>query len=106
MHGGWAAADCPAVFPESRTRRYLVSPSGLSIDRGKNAVYFSSIFKWYGEDFIARYSPDAGFTGLGKTERAVAKFCSAYMTSTDSDFLSAGGYAFKYLDYDWSLNEK
>jgi hypothetical protein len=62
--------------------------------------------KWYGEDFVARYSPNAGFTGLDMTERAVAKFCSEYVDSADSNFLSAGGYAFRYLDYDWSLNEK
>lgn len=113
-----AAKGCPILRNEAyhaekldeqlndQSRRYLLSPTGLSIDREKMVVYFSSIFKWYGEDFIAKYSPKAGFTGLDKTERAVAKFCSAYVVSTDSGFLSAGGYEFKYLDYDWSLNEK
>jgi len=113
-----AAKGCPMLRGKAYTadkldeqlneqsRGYLTSPEGLSVDRGKNDVYFSSIFKWYGEDFIAKYSPKAGFTGLDKTERAVANFCSEYIVSTDSDFLSAGGYAFKYLDYDWTLNEK
>ena len=113
-----AAKGCPALRNEAyhsekldeqlndQSRRYLLSPAGLSIDREKKVVYFSSIFKWYGEDFIAKYSPNAGFTGLDKTERAVANFCSAYLTSADSEFLSAGGYSVKYLDYDWSLNEK
>ena len=113
-----AAKGCPPLRSEvylaetldgqlnDQSRGYLTSQAGLSIDREKKVVYFSSIFKWYGEDFISKYSPKAGFTGLDKTERAVAKFCSAYIVSTDSAFLSAGGYAFKYLDYDWSLNEK
>jgi hypothetical protein len=91
---------------DDQSRRYLISPNGLSIDREKKGVYFSSIFKWYGEDFIARYSPATGFTGLDKTERAVANFYSSYLTAADSNFLSVGGYSVKYLDYDWSLNEK
>jgi len=112
-----AAKGCPPLRSEAylaekldeqlddQSRRYLVSPAGLSIDREKKGVYFSSIFKWYGEDFIARYAPATGFTGLDKTERAVANFCSPYLTAADSNFLAVGGYSVKYLDYDWSLNE-
>ena len=91
---------------EDQTRRFLESPIGLRIDRGGNTVYFSSIFKWYGEDFVAGFSPKSGFAGLGKTERAVAHFCSGYLSAPDGDYLKAGGYSVKYLDYDWSLNDR
>jgi hypothetical protein len=113
-----AAKGCPPLRSEAylaekledqlsdQSRRYLLSPAGLGIDRGEKTVYFSSIFKWYGEDFIAMYSPTSGFTGLDKTERAVANFCCAFLVPADRDFLSAGGYSVKYLDYDWSLNGK
>lgn len=113
-----AAKGCPPLRSEAylaekledqlsnQSRRYLLSPAGLGIDRGEKTVNFSSIFKWYGEDFIARYSPASGFTCLDKTERAVANFCSAFLVPADRDFLSAGGYSVKYLDYDWSLNGK
>ena len=113
-----AAKGCPQLRGKAYTadkldeqfsdqsRRYLVSPAGLRIDREKQIVYFSSIFKWYGEDFIARYSPATGFAGIDKTERAVANFCSAFLVSADRDYLTAGEYAVKFLDYDWSLNEK
>ena len=113
-----AAKGCPQLRGKAYTadkldeqfsdqsRRYLVSPAGLRIDREKKVVYFSSIFKWYGEDFIARYSPATGFAGIDKTERAVANFCSAFLVSADHDYLTAGEYAVKFLDYDWSLNEK
>ena len=113
-----AAKGCPTLRSDAYTpeklndqldeqvRRYLTRSAGLNLDRKKNVVYFSSIFKWYGKDFVARYSPTTGFTGLDKTERAVANFCSAYLISADRDFLSAGGYSVKYLDYDWSLNGK
>jgi hypothetical protein len=111
-----AAKGCPPLRSEAyvasklnaqlddQARRYLASPAGLRIDRGGKAVYFSSIFKWYGKDFVAGYSPSSGFAGLDRTERAVANFCSRYVSASDSDFLKRGGYSVRYLDYDWSLN--
>ena len=98
-----AAKSCPQLRSEAYTtekldeqlndqsRQYLVSPAGLNVDRKKKVVYFSSIFKWYGEDFVAKYLPTTGFAGLDKTERAVANFCSAYLISADREFLATGG---------------
>lgn len=113
-----AAKGCPPLRSEAyvadqldaqlddQSRRFLASPAGLRIDRGEKIVYFSSIFKWYGKDFIDRFSPATGFPGLDKTERAVAHFSSGYLSTADGDYLKSGGYSVKYLDYDWSLNEK
>lgn len=113
-----AAKGCPPLRREAyvaekldaqldeRSRVFLSSPSGLRIDRDKKTVYFSSVFKWYGKDFVAGFSPQSGFSGLNETERAVAHFCSGYLSETDADYLKEGGYSVKYLDYDWSLNEK
>ena len=113
-----AAKGCPPLRSEAyvadrldaqlddQSRRFLASPAGLRIDHGKKAVFFSSIFKWYGKDFVDRYSPAAGFSDLDKTERAVAHFCSDYLSPGDGDYLKSGGYSVKYLDYDWSLNER
>lgn len=113
-----AAKSCPTLRSEAyvadklhaqlddQSRRFLASPAGLRIDRGSKVVYFSSIFKWYGEDFVAGFSPPSGFSGLTKTERAVANFCSGHISPSGGDYLKAGGYSVKYLDYDWSLNTK
>jgi hypothetical protein len=112
-----AAKGCPvlrsdAYTPEklndqldAQSRQYLSSPAGLRIDRKAGEVYFSSIFKWYGEDFTGKYTPASGFTGIKKKARAVANFCAGYLSAADSEYLAAGGYAVKYLTYDWSLNE-
>jgi hypothetical protein len=112
-----AAKGCPPLRNEAyvaakldeqlddQSRRYLSSPAGLRIDRKQKVVYFSSIFKWYGEDFVAGHSPASGFSGLDPTERAVANFCRRFLSASDSDYLKTGGYSVKYLDYDWSLNE-
>jgi hypothetical protein len=113
-----AAKSCPPLRSEAyvgpsldaqlddQTRRFLASPAGFRIDRSRNTVYFSSVFKWYGEDFVGEFSPSSGFTGLDDTERAVANFCSRYLPATAGDYLKVGGYSVKYLDYDWSLNGK
>jgi len=113
-----AAKSCPTLRSEAyvaakldaqldeQSRRFLASPAGLRIDRDKKTVYFSSIFKWYGEDFVAGFSPASGFVGLDTTQRAVANFCGGYLSAADGDYLKAGGYAVKYLDYDWALNAK
>lgn len=113
-----AAKGCPvlrsdAYTPEKlneqldeQSRQYLSSPAGLRIDRQASTVYFSSIFKWYGDDFLGKYSPADGFAGIKKTAQAVANFCAGYLPATDGEYLSADGYSVKYLDYDWSLNGK
>ncbi len=113
-----AAKGCPPLRSEAYTagkldkqldhqaRQFLASPVGLRIDREGQVVYFSSIFKWYGKDFVDRFSPRTGFSGLGKTARAVANFCGGYVSAADGEYLKSGAYSVKYLDYDWSLNEK
>lgn len=113
-----AAKGCPPLLSEAYTakrlneqleaqsRRFLISPAGLRIDRDRNVLYVSSIFKWYGDDFRDRYSPADGFIGLNETERSVANFCRGYLSASDGDYLAKGAYSIKYLDYDWSLNER
>jgi len=113
-----AAKGCPPLRSEAFTgerlneqlddqaRRFPGNPLAFRIDRRNEVVYFSSIFKWYGDDFRARYAPTTGFIGLNETRRAIANFCSRYLSDADRKYLEAGGYAVKFLDYDWSLNER
>jgi hypothetical protein len=113
-----AARGCPSLRSEAYTAEHLqeqlddqaekllADPGKFRIERGSNIVYFSSIFKWYGDDFKSRYMPSAGFSGLDETQRAVANFCARYLLEPDRQYLEAGGYAVRFLDYDWSLNEQ
>lgn len=113
-----AAKGCPPLRSEAfvaekldeqlddQAKVFLGNPIKFRIDRNKSVVYLSPIFKWYGEDFIGKYTPRAGFEGLSKTERAVLSFCSGYLPAEDAKYLAAGGYSVRYLDYDWSLNER
>jgi hypothetical protein len=113
-----AAKGCPPLRNEAYTAekldkqledqsfRYLAGAAGLRMDRRKNVVYVSSIFKWYGADFRSIYAPARGFDGLNPTERALANFCSRYLSPEDADYLGKGGYDIKYLAYDWALNKQ
>jgi hypothetical protein len=66
---------------EEQSRRFLKSPAGLQIDRGRNEARLSAIFKWYGKDF--------------PSVRAFAEQHSGKRLQ---------GLDIRYLDYDWSLN--
>ncbi len=113
-----AAQGCPPLRSEAYTaeklnaqlnnqaRTFLGASTGLRIDRHTRTVYVSSIFKWYGKDFISIYTPGAGFAELNKIERAVAAFCSRYVSDQKRAYLMSGGYTVKYSAYDWSLNER
>ena len=113
-----AAMSCPQLRSEpfigdkleeqldDQTRGFLSDPNKFRVDRNGGKVYLSSIFKWFGEDFVKGHKPGAGFTsGGGDAERAVLHFASAYVSTQDAEYLSMGKYKVKYIDYDWSLNE-
>lgn len=112
-----AALGCPPLRNEPYTgdrldkqlddqsRRFLASASNFRIERDKKTVYVSSIFKWFGEDFVKTHSRDTP-RGLGATERAIVGFTLRYVDEVDAKFLRAGGYELEYLSYDWSLNEQ
>lgn len=111
-----AAISCPPLRNEPYTaerldeqlddqvRQWLGNSSaGLKIDREAGTVSISSIFKWFGEDWVPSYGVESGFTGNDK-QRAVLNFISAYVSPEDKAYLEAGGYKVKYLNYDWALN--
>ena len=90
-----AAKGCPPLRNEAyaagrlneqlddQARTYLSSPAGLRVERAKGEAHVSSIFKWYGKDF-----------------QSVPAFVAKYSGQ------SMDGLKIRYLDYDWSLNER
>ena len=112
-----AAMSCPILRNEAytaenldsqlddQTRKFITSSQGFEIDREQKIVYLSSIFKWFGKDWIANYGIDNKFTG-SKKEKAVLNFISQYLSSQDRQYLEQGNYKISYLKYDWSLNKQ
>ena len=94
-----ASVSCPDLRPESysadkldaqldeQTRKFLQNEvKSLALDRDKQVVHISSIFKWFKEDFDG--------------EQGILTFLSQY---SDTD---VSGYKIKYLPYNWNLNSK
>ncbi|MGD1920426.1 MAG: DUF547 domain-containing protein [Pleurocapsa sp.] len=112
-----AAISCPPLrnepyLPEKldaqlddQTVKFANSIHGFNLDRQDNRVYLSSIFKWYGKDFIETYGVEDEFNG-NKQQRAVLNYFSTKLNSQDLVFLQQNDYKVKYLDYDWSLNKQ
>ena len=113
-----AAKGCPSLRNEpfvgdkldeqlnDQTKRFLSNPSKFRIDQDNAKVYLSSIFQWFGKDFVETYAPKEGFGNHSEVQRAVLNFISKHLISQQSDFLRSGKYTIEYLDYDWSLNEQ
>jgi hypothetical protein len=83
-------------------RAYLASSEGLRIDG--DTLRVSSIFKWYGEDFVAEYSRLApGERGLN--ERAILGTVMKYGPPRAAELARSGHARLAFLDYNWSLND-
>ncbi|MFW6162668.1 MAG: DUF547 domain-containing protein [Planctomycetota bacterium] len=113
-----AAMSCPPLRREpymaarldaqldDQARQFLRGPKGLRINRRRERVYLSSIFKWFGEDFIKTHGTSARFRGHSEKVRAVLNFASRHVRGATRQYLTTADYGVRYLDYDWSLNEQ
>ncbi len=113
-----AAMGCPPLRKEpyggktldaqfdDQARRFLQEAQKFRIDRAKKEVHLSSIFKWFGKDFVKNYGTDKEFAGHKDFERAVLSYISKHLDEQDRNYLANERYKIKYLDYDWKLNEQ
>jgi hypothetical protein len=113
-----AAMGCPPLRNEpyegskltdqlaDQVRKFMGNSRKFRVDRGGGDVYLSPIFKWFGEDFVAKYGTSTKFSGPDEEERAVLNFVSRYLAPGDRAYLETGSYDIEYLDYDWTLNEQ
>jgi hypothetical protein len=113
-----AAKSCPPLRQEpfvggklneqldDQTRRLLADQSKFRIDRTSNSVSLSKIFEWFGNDFENRYGTDRLFQGHSSPNRAVLNFLRDYLPLADRTYLENTDFRLRFLDYDWSLNER
>lgn len=83
------------------TRRFLADRSkGMRHDPERGTIWLSSIFKWYAGDFTG------GSTALAFLARgAVADWVRRQLPPDVAEEI-AGSTRVRYLDYDWSLNDR
>jgi hypothetical protein len=113
-----AAQGCPPLRQEpyegetlseqlnDQVQRFLSDKRNFFIDKKKGIINLSSIFKWFGEDFLTPDSSEERFEGHKPKEKAVLNFISRYLSEEDNKFLRKDSLTVKYLDYDWALNEQ
>ncbi|MEB3213471.1 MAG: DUF547 domain-containing protein, partial [Leptolyngbyaceae bacterium] len=90
---------------EEQVSRWLLSEEGIQINREAGEVRISALFDWFGEDWLDAYGVENGFEGSEK-ERAALNFISQYLSDEDAEYLEAGGYQVRYIDYNWALNSQ
>jgi hypothetical protein len=77
-------------------RQFFASPKHFYIKENGDTIiiHISKIFSWFGKDF-------------GKTKKERAAFMLPYLEQSPAEKLKkAASLDFKYLPYDWKLNEK
>lgn len=87
---------------DAAARAYLGSREGLRVEG--ETLLVSSIFKWYGEDFVAGYSPIAPDGGTA-TERAILGVVIKYGPADAAQLARTGRARIRFQDYNWSLND-
>lgn len=66
----------------------------------------SSIFDWFGEDFVDQYYDSSNFNHLSKKENASLNFIISQFPPDEQEKLKQLEFKINYLDYDWSLNDQ
>ena len=91
---------------DGQARTFLSDPTKFRIDRTGSTVHISSIFKWFGKDFVPKHGTDSFYAGHNTSQRAVLGFIAGYASPEDAKYLKTASYSIEYQDYDWSLNER
>lgn len=80
------------------------SRTQVSIDN--RLLKITSIFDWFGDDFITIYGSHREFSSLEPKKIAAINFVMAYYDDKRADDVDpTAGWSVSYLDYDWSLND-
>ena len=104
--------DEPFVGPrleaqfEDQAEDFVHWNDNFRISRSDDTVYVSSIFKWFGEDFIETYGTSRKFSGHSAKVRAVLNYLEEFLSEADRRYLRTADYSVEYIDYDWTLNEQ
>lgn len=108
--------------------RFIADPEKVHLDRKNNILYISEIFKWYKDDFNEweksaweeftgvdketaeekenKPDPPAWLNKYGESTHGFVRFIVDYAPADISKFIVVRSPKLKYIEYDWTLNEK
>jgi len=78
----------------SNARKFFAQPINLQVDGARRNVGISSLIKWYGSDFAP------------STQAQIQQLKPYFPNADQLGWIDQGGLTYRYLDYDWTLNEK
>lgn len=87
---------------DAAARRFLGSAEGVRLDG--DTIWVTSLFNWYGDDFVAAYAPLVPGTRPAK-ERAILGAVVKYGPPDIAARARNGTPRIDFLDYNWSLND-
>ena len=117
-----AAINCASIScPDMRNEAYIAdkidkqlddssknfvnsNTKGVLVDKNKNKVKVSKIFKWFGQDFFKNYNMNE-FNERSDKENGTFGYIYKYINDDEKEYILSDDYKLKYLSYDWSLNE-
>ena len=112
-----ASGGCPALRAEpfiaerldkqlnAEAKRFLADPVKFHITKDGH-VALSSIFDWYGQDFLPPDQRKERANDRAAKQAAVLTFIARFVDEKTADALGAYRGKIRWLDYDWSLNEQ
>jgi hypothetical protein len=88
---------------DGAARDFLASSEGLR--REGDTLRVSSLFEWYGGDFVERFAPLVP-SDRDPQERAILGVIAVYGPPAAAEMARTGRPAIEFLDWDWSLNDR
>jgi len=90
---------------EDASRNFVNSKTkGVLVDKNKNRIKVSKIFKWFGDDFFSNYH-NQEFNNKSDKQNGTLGFIYKYINEDEKEYVLRGDYKLKYMPYDWELNE-
>lgn len=98
---------------DSATREFLADESRFRVEfttgtapLTSGTVYLSQVFKWFGDDFVAKYAPPEQYARKhGAQVGACLNFIALNVPPETQQFLRQGDLKVEFLPFDWRLNE-
>jgi len=92
---------------EDQIAGFFRKSTSFTIDRQKNIVHLSSVFKLYEKGFLnSKYTRIKRYRDKKENLRAYLNFMDSYVSLADMNYLQGEEYEVNYMIFDWTLNEK
>jgi len=114
-----AAIACPLLRTEpyyadqleeqlnDQSTKFVNNPKKFRVEQG--TVHLSSIFKWYGKDFVNKFGGEGNkFSNwnMKKDYQAVIAFAEPLLNENSKKLLNSGKKTAAIVKYNWELNEQ